>query len=307
MYPIIFGQIWKSAEKDNPTATLSDDALENCVKAFHNQSKTPKASAKSDVKNPSQSQSQLSQKSTIREDLKRLIDSNLSESEQEERLQEIAKQYDKTDGQVNRLYKHILKESESNEQLDQHKAELEQLLKIDSQTIRLSEFLHPHLAKPLAQISQWLGMPESAMLTVLLPVAASLMPIDTRLELAKPTGFYAHPILYTGLVGESGIGKTPVLKKIISPLYSMQSEALTEHNQAMEDWEQACSLAEKNNEPEPPQPKLHNYFTSDATTEAIGKIQNDQPTRGFVGYFDELEGLFKGANQYHNSGKGNDI
>jgi hypothetical protein len=298
-------QIWKSAEKDNPTATLTDDALENCIKAFHNQSKTPKVNAKSDIKNPSQSQSQLSQKSTIREDLKGLINSNLPESEQEERLQEIAKQHDKSDGQINRLFKSILKESESNEQLEQHKAELEQLLKIDSQTIRLSEYLHPHLAKPLAQISQWLGMPESAMLTVLLPVAASLMPIDTRLELIKSTEFYAHPILYTGLVGESGIGKTPVLKKIISPLYSMQSEALTEHNQAMEDWEQACNLAEKNKEPKPPQPKLHNYFTTDATTEAIAKIQNDQPTKGFVGYFDELEGLFKGANQYR-SGRGND-
>jgi CRISPR-associated protein Cmr3 len=85
----------------------------------------------------------------------------------------------------------------------------------------------------------------------------------------------------------------------------MQSEALTEHNQAMEDWEQACNLAEKNKEPKPPQPKLHNYFTTDATTEAIAKIQNDQPTKGFVGYFDELEGLFKGANQYR-SGRGND-
>lgn len=30
-------QIWKSAEKDNPTATLTDDALENCVKAWRRQ------------------------------------------------------------------------------------------------------------------------------------------------------------------------------------------------------------------------------------------------------------------------------
>ncbi|NEQ78308.1 MAG: hypothetical protein F6K23_38195 [Okeania sp. SIO2C9] len=27
-------QIWKSAEKDNPTASLTDDAIENCLKAW---------------------------------------------------------------------------------------------------------------------------------------------------------------------------------------------------------------------------------------------------------------------------------
>jgi len=30
-------QIWKSAQKDNPTATLTDDALENCIKAWQRQ------------------------------------------------------------------------------------------------------------------------------------------------------------------------------------------------------------------------------------------------------------------------------
>ena len=35
-------QIWKSAQKSNPTATLTDDALENCIKAWQRQNKQPK-------------------------------------------------------------------------------------------------------------------------------------------------------------------------------------------------------------------------------------------------------------------------
>ncbi len=40
-------QIWKSANTDNPTATLTDDALENCIKAWQRQNRQPKNSTTS--------------------------------------------------------------------------------------------------------------------------------------------------------------------------------------------------------------------------------------------------------------------
>ncbi|MEM1369723.1 MAG: DUF3987 domain-containing protein, partial [Cyanobacteria bacterium P01_H01_bin.15] len=47
------------------------------------------------------------------------------------------------------------------------------------------------------------------------------------------------------------------------------------------------------------------YFTTDATREALVQIQANQPHQGFLGWFDELSGLIKGQNQYRN-GRGSD-
>jgi hypothetical protein len=55
----------------------------------------------------------------------------------------------------------------------------------------------------------------------------------------------------------------------------------------------------------PRKPSPREYHTSDATREAIARIQSQQPERGILVTPDELAGLFKGQNQYRN-GRGND-
>lgn len=143
------------------------------------------------------------------------------------------------------------------------------------------------------------------MLTTLLPIIASLLKVGTQLELIEGTNFSALPILYTGLVAESGSVKSPAQKIPLLPLFRLQEEAEQDYQDALAGWEERCKAAKDNGEALPPQPTPREYFVTDATREAIILIQANQPERGFLGWFDELSGLIRGQNQYRN-GRGTD-
>ncbi len=148
------------------------------------------------------------------------------------------------------------------------------------------------------------------MLTILLSVVASLIDPDTKLELIKATQFYAKPILYTGIVAESGSAKSPTMKTIINPFKKLQYEADARYREQLEEYEadlKAWKATKKNDrgaEPEPP-PAPREYFINDATAEGISLIQSNQPHKGFLMELDELGGLIKSANAYR-GGKGTD-
>jgi hypothetical protein len=77
-------------------------------------------------------------------------------------------------------------------------AEIHTLLKIGDYQLVLREFLPAGIGGILWSISSWIGATPAAMLVTLLPVAASLLPIGTELEIDAGMGFYAPPILFTG-------------------------------------------------------------------------------------------------------------
>jgi CRISPR-associated protein Cmr3 len=146
------------------------------------------------------------------------------------------------------------------------------------------------------------------MLTTLYPVIGSLLQVGTCLELIKATDFYAKPVVYTGLVCESGAGKTPAQTTILKPLFALQNEAEIDYKERLQNYQQELSEWKKlkdTDEPAPEQPIPHEYYTTDATSEAVALIQSQQPDHGFLGWFDELPALFKSQGQYKN-GRGAD-
>ena len=92
-------------------------------------------------------------------------------------------------------------------------------------------------------------------------------------------------------------------------MYRLQEEAdqdyeyeVSAYEVDLREWEQAKG---ENKGVRPKKPLPREYHTSDATWEAISRIQAQQPERGILVTPDELAGLFKGQNQYRN-GRGND-
>jgi hypothetical protein len=231
---------------------------------------------------------------TSPEDLNRaiegLIHANTPQSQLEALLPQLAKQSDRTSSDVWRLYRAKVAEIEQASSRSSRSRELSQTLLLARQELRLTDYLDQRLAEPLETIAEGLGSNGAAMLTTLLPVAATLLKVGTRLELAAATRFYALPIIYTGVLAESGSAKSPTQKVILEPLFDMQSEAEDEYNNRLEDYEAAKAAK---SDDIPPKPKPREYYTIDSTREAIATIQSQQPDRGFLGWFDELSALLE--------------
>ncbi len=166
------------------------------------------------------------------------------------------------------------------------------------------------MTDPLEKLATHLGVNNATLLTALLTTSASLLPINTKLELIKATSFYARPILYSGICAPSGSGKSPAFKAILDPLFELQKEEDSRYTLAEQEYKQSLKAHKKAKdsnleEPEAPPPPRE-YFVTDSTSEAIANIQNNQPNNGFLGYFDELKQLIGQSNSYR-GGKGADF
>lgn len=244
------------------------------------------------------------------EEIDRILAENLSEGELNARIITLASNFGRGTKDIWRLYHSRSEELEKTENLETTKEEVNRLLKIQDYQIKMSSYLQPQLAEPLEKLAKYLGVNNATLLTTLLTTSASLLPIDTKLELIKATSFYARPILYSGICAPSGSGKSPAIKAILAPLFELQTEEDTRYYELEEQYRQNLKEYKKSknsesDEPEAPPPPRE-YFVTDSTSEAIALIQNNQPNNGFLGYFDELKQLIGQSNSYR-GGKGADI
>ena len=323
-------RIWKSASKSNPTPCLSGDKLENCYSSWLNKqgkksstrSSKPnyqtsgntalKPEQQSNVIPFQQRQQETAKLPPIKETLKSLMERNLNSAELENEFLELSGIYPKySKNAIESLYRKLSEESEKQSDKTNQKNNLDKLLRLSQKTLDLSDYLHPNLATPLKNRAKDMGTSQEAILTTLLPVAASLIHLDTQLELTN-TDFYAKPIIYSGIVAESGSLKSPTQKLITNPLMSLQEIADQDYDLLMQGYQEdlelyRASVKDRNNTPLPVPipPKRREYFVVDVTSEAVAGVQADQPDRGFVGFQDELKALISSQNAYR-GGRGSD-
>jgi len=249
----------------------------------------------------------------IKDEINKLFDKNLTQSELEDAVQSIAQIYNRQPNNVWRLYYKKSEEIEKQYDKNNQKTNLDKLLRLSQRTLNLSDYLHQNLATPLKNVASWMGTSQEAILTTLLPVSASLIHLDTRLELIGATNFYANPIIYSGIVAESGSLKSPTQKLLTNPLAKLQELADKDYELLMMDYQEEmidykASLKDNNNQPPlpiPTPPKQREYFVIDVTSEAVAGVQANQPDRGFLGFQDELKALISSQNAYR-GGRGSD-
>jgi uncharacterized membrane protein YgcG len=317
--------IWKSALKDNPTPSLTDEALENCAKAWlRNQEKSSGRSFNGGIGSSGENHrgnggsngsggdggddKQPLVELSLRDRVLEILNRNQERSHRDEAFIKLAQTTGATTREIKELATSLESEVDLGESRSERKTEIENLLRIGKYQLELQDYLDPAVAQPLKRVAGWMGTTPAAMLTTLYPVIGSLLKVGTRLELIKATDFYALPVVYTGLVCESGGGKSPAQKTIINPLFRLQDEAEIEYKKRLDEYQQELSEWKKlkdTDEPAPEQPVPREYYTTDATSEAIALIQSNQPNEGFLGWFDELPALFKSQGQYKN-GRGAD-
>ncbi len=244
------------------------------------------------------------------EQIDEILAENLSQGELDAKIIALADSYSRGTRDIWKLYRSRSEQLEQTENLKTTKEEVSRLLEIQSDKIELKDYLPRLMSDPLEKLATHLGVNNATLLTALLTTSASLLPINTKLELIKATSFYARPILYSGICAPSGSGKSPAFKAVLDPLFELQKEEDSRYILAEQEYKQSLKAYKKAKdsnleEPEAPPPPRE-YFVTDSTSEAIANIQNNQPNNGFLGYFDELKQLIGQSNSYR-GGKGADI
>ncbi|MEH1931692.1 DUF3987 domain-containing protein [Nostoc sp.] len=200
-----------------------------------------------------------------------------------------------------------LEESEDIEELAQ---EVQSLLELTEKAAPVQSLISSHLTIPLTCLAQRFNVPLETFIGVLLPVAASLLRVNTYIEIDAATSFRPPPILWMGLVGETGATKSPIFNSILNPLEEFQADAednyqrdLAQYKQELAKW-QKPSKDDTGDMPSEPFPREH--YLQDATMEAIADCLSKQKDRGIILAIDELAGFFAGFNKYRSSAQGND-
>jgi hypothetical protein len=158
-----------------------------------------------------------------------------------------------------------------------------------------------------------IGCDPSYLALPLLTAIASAIGNTRRLELKR--GWSVPPILWGGIVGESGTAKTPAFRLVMRPVRERQRKALERHAEEMKQYEAELARWEKDlaawkrakdaasdppEKPDPPQ--AERCIVSDATVEALAPILLANP-RGLLLARDELAGWIGSFDRYGGKGR----
>ena len=126
--------------------------------------------------------------------------------------------------------------------------------------------------------------------------------IGNQIMVSPKPGWKTSIAIWMALVGDSGQGKTPIIRSLMQGLYSSQQEAFQAYQRELETFEETAP--DNGRLPVSP-PKLTRYFTTDPTLEALLGLLAENP-RGLILVKDELASLVCGFNQYKPGGRGNE-
>jgi hypothetical protein len=176
--------------------------------------------------------------------------------------------------------------------------------------------LPPACRRFVREAAEALGVDASYVALPLLAGLAAAIGNTRRIALSRT--WTAPPVVWAGIVGESGTLKSPAIKMALAPILKRQATAMDEHQAAMarykaemhahrlamKDWERTGRKAGEEAPVEPDRPVMQRLYCSDTTVEALAERLQDAP-RGLLVARDELSGWLGSFGQYK-QGRGRD-
>lgn len=327
--------IWKSASQRTKGTSLSPDAIESCIKSWQwrqirgeNQRPiTPKGDDGNNslygdrtskiINHPTAKRQPLITDGDLEERVDELISQNLKPSKLITKLSLLAKETGFQAAEIKRIYYERVQEKDLAESRPEYIAEINDLLKIGSSSLKLAEELPAIYAQPLVKLAQHLSLREEVYLLALLSALSVCHRSGTRLIIHRGQGFSVPLNLFGGIVSESGQRKSPVIKAIITTaLRVLQREAKAEHQAAiakyqgdLEHWNGLDKEGREADFPngipqEPPRQKIY-FFTSTSGSESINRQIDAHPDQPLLYLKDELMGVFTQQGKY-SQGRGSE-
>lgn len=151
--------------------------------------------------------------------------------------------------------------------------------------------LTEHLQRLIRNVAEALQSPEDYVTGSMFTVASAAMGNKFRLI----TDNEDVPMLWTILVGDSGVGKSQPITTMAQPLMEEQKDRLQGYRSSVRTWRQA----KDENAPKPIFPQI---FVSDITPESLYKCMADNPN-GLIQYSDEIMSFIGDFGRYNKSGE----
>lgn len=318
-------QIWKSAFASSPTATLTDDAILNCIKSWQrNQRSKPSGRSFSSKVIPFTGTGEGGNGSgtppttlELQDCIVQILGQTKTQSERKTALIKLSQKIDVPTGELEKLAKTLESELETVDARVDHQIEIDKLIQLGEGTLKLSDYLPHTLAAPLNQYCEQLNVRPETVLLALLATISSLHEVGTELIIHRTQGFTVPPTIMAAMVAESGQKKSPITRQIVSkPLAVLKREARDvyqsnseQYKLDLEDWEKQKAdtpKGEKFTDPKPIEPAPPPiFFFTDANGEGIKQQAQNAPRKSLYALVDELAGFFNSADKYR-GGRGSD-
>ncbi|HEY9847070.1 MAG TPA: DUF3987 domain-containing protein, partial [Candidatus Caenarcaniphilales bacterium] len=293
--------IWKSAQKTDPTPSLSTDAIETCIKTWEQKQ------ALASLRNGSRSSSTARGRSSA-------CLGEATVHPQERSDFHLPVNVDTPSQSVNVAEPLRCREAGNLDKFDIDPEVIHTIADVRTKragSLDLDHFLHPELALPLKQVAAAKPTSPEMLLTTGLAVWSSLVGTAAEVEIKGGYDPWREPaVLWTMNVAPTGALKTPTQKVLLKPLWELQAQANQEYEAKLQAWQAQKTHYEgqrKKGEECPelnPEPTPREYWVGDATMEALIKTHGENP-RGFLKFHDEIDGFFRSFNKYRN-GLGDD-
>ena len=151
--------------------------------------------------------------------------------------------------------------------------------------------LTEHLQRIIKNVAEALQSPQDYVTASMFTVASAA--VGNKFKLC--TDNTDVPMLWTILVGDSGVGKSQPITTMAQPLMEEQKDRLQGYRSAVRTWRQA----KDENAPKPIFPQI---FVSDITPESLYKCMADNPN-GLIQYSDEIMSFIGDFGRYNKSGE----
>ncbi|MBD0362312.1 MAG: DUF3987 domain-containing protein, partial [Coleofasciculus sp. C3-bin4] len=154
----------------------------------------------------------------------------------------------------------------------------------------------PSMAADILHDAEILNIDPIGIWQYLLPAVLSLAGKRVNLSLESHE---IPAIVWTGVIAESGTGKTRAEKLITSPLKRLQKQARDCFIAKLEEWEEKVANWKEDDGKKPAKPVERKYLFDVATIQAVLRRQAEQGLNGSLWARDELIGIFQSFGQFN--------
>ena len=123
--------------------------------------------------------------------------------------------------------------------------------------------------------------------------------IGNSCKVEVKVGWRESAIIWLGMIGRAGLGKTPSINAMIFPIKKRNSFEVKQYQKDYKKWKEYESLSTKDKKDyeEVREPKRNQFIVNDVTIEALADL-HEENQNGVAVFKDELNGWLKDMNKY---------